>query len=300
MPSFRRVVAGAGRGLGQRAGPGPRAGRRAGRRRAQGAAPGRGPDEEAVAAAVRGGGAVPRLAGPPEAALDTEALVERVVDGLGAGFDPEWGGFGPAPEVPPARPSSSCACAGPPWRPRRRRTPGTWRLRTLDAMAAGGHLRPPRRRVLPLLHRRALAGPPLREDAHRPGPAGPGLPARLAGHRAGGVSRRGHRDPRLRPARPLDPRGRALLVLRRRRRRGRGRARDLHPRRAAPAAPRRPRGAGGRVVRDHARRELGGPLHSRSAPSARRWSARPRSRRPASCSPPPGPGGSSRPGTRRC
>ncbi len=69
--------------------------------------------------------------------LDTEALVERVVAGVGAGFDPEWGGFGPAPKFP--RPTLVELCL------RRARRGGSdapharqMGLRTLDAMAAGG------------------------------------------------------------------------------------------------------------------------------------------------------------------
>ena len=98
--------------------------------------------EEAGAGAGAGGGAgggapVLRLAGAPEVSLDTEALVERVVAGVGAGFDPEWGGFGPAPKFP--RPTLVELCL------RRARRGGSdapharqMGLRTLDAMAAGG------------------------------------------------------------------------------------------------------------------------------------------------------------------
>ena len=54
---------------------------------------------------------------------------------------------------------------------------------TLDAMASGRHVRPPRRRLRPLLGRPALGRAPLREDALRPvGPAPP-VPARPPGHR---------------------------------------------------------------------------------------------------------------------
>ena len=49
---------------------------------------------------------------------------------------------------------------------------------------AGRHLRPGRRRLRPLLGRRRLARPPLREDALRQRAAGARLPARLAGARA--------------------------------------------------------------------------------------------------------------------
>ena len=47
---------------------------------------------------------------------------------------------------------------------------------TLSTQWLGRHLRPHRRRVRPLLGRRAVARPPLREDAVRPGAAGPRLP----------------------------------------------------------------------------------------------------------------------------
>ena len=47
----------------------------------------------------------------------------------------------------------------------------------------GRDVRPDRRRLRPLLGRRALARPPLREDALRQRAARPRLPARLAGHR---------------------------------------------------------------------------------------------------------------------
>ena len=92
----------------------------------------------AGAAAESGAGApVLRLAGAPDVRLDPEALVERVVAGVAAGFDPEWGGFGPAPKFP--RPTLVELCL------RRARRGGSdaaharhMGLRTLDAMAAGG------------------------------------------------------------------------------------------------------------------------------------------------------------------
>ncbi len=46
----------------------------------------------------------------------------------------------------------------------------------------GRDVRPDRRRLRPLLHGRALAGPPLREDAVRQRPAREGLPGGLPGH----------------------------------------------------------------------------------------------------------------------
>ena len=87
--------------------------------------------------AVDGGEARLRLAGAPEPGPDPEARLARVVAGLGAGFDPEWGGFGPAPKFP--RPTLVELCL------RRARRGGAdgeharhMALRTLDAMAAGG------------------------------------------------------------------------------------------------------------------------------------------------------------------
>ncbi len=69
--------------------------------------------------------------------LDVPALTRRVVEGLVAGFDPEWGGFGPAPKFP--RPTLVELCL------RHAREGGVHALqarrmavRTLDAMAAGG------------------------------------------------------------------------------------------------------------------------------------------------------------------
>ena len=86
------------------------------------------------------GGAAPvlRLAGvPAESGLDAEDLIEQVVAGVAAGFDPEWGGFGPAPKFP--RPSLVELCLR---QARRGRSDAAHArhmgLRTLDAMAAGG------------------------------------------------------------------------------------------------------------------------------------------------------------------
>jgi uncharacterized protein len=72
---------------------------------------------------------------PVDGAVDPDALLDQVVAGLASGFDPEWGGFGPAPKFP--RPSLVELCL------RHHRRTGSERSRqmaltTLDGMAAGG------------------------------------------------------------------------------------------------------------------------------------------------------------------
>jgi uncharacterized protein YyaL (SSP411 family) len=67
--------------------------------------------------------------------LDADALVESAVGSLAGGFDPRWGGFGPAPKFP--RPTLVELCL------RHHRHTGSERSRqmaltTLDGMAAGG------------------------------------------------------------------------------------------------------------------------------------------------------------------
>ncbi len=95
-----------------------------------------------------GGGDPTRLGGlgapaapAAPAALDADALVGRVVTGLGAGFDPEWGGFGPAPKFP--RPTLVELCLRQAGRAGAGAGAGAaharqMAVRTLDAMAAGG------------------------------------------------------------------------------------------------------------------------------------------------------------------
>ncbi len=85
------------------------------------------------------GGAVLRGERGGGADVDAAACIVAVVDGLRPGFDPEWGGFGPAPKFP--RPTLVELCL----RAARASGPGesgdAARLmahRTLDAMAAGG------------------------------------------------------------------------------------------------------------------------------------------------------------------
>ncbi len=74
---------------------------------------------------------------PAGAGLEPDPLIERVVASLAAGFDPEWGGFGPAPKFP--RPTLVDLCLRV---ARRGGAAGeharTMATRTLDAMAAGG------------------------------------------------------------------------------------------------------------------------------------------------------------------
>jgi uncharacterized protein YyaL (SSP411 family) len=71
----------------------------------------------------------------PSSGLDAEGLIDQLVTGLQQGFDPQWGGFGPAPKFP--RPSLVELCL------RHHRHTGSERSRqmaltTLDAMGAGG------------------------------------------------------------------------------------------------------------------------------------------------------------------
>jgi uncharacterized protein YyaL (SSP411 family) len=71
----------------------------------------------------------------PVQGLDTDALIDQVVVSLQGGFDPTWGGFGPAPKFP--RPSLVELCL----RHYRRTSSERSRqmaLTTLDGMAAGG------------------------------------------------------------------------------------------------------------------------------------------------------------------
>jgi uncharacterized protein YyaL (SSP411 family) len=87
-----------------------------------------------------GRGAAPSLVGRSAAgagAIDADAVLSQVVAGLDAGFDDEWGGFGPAPKSP--RPTLVELCL------RRAGRGGAdaeqarqMAVRTLDAMAAGG------------------------------------------------------------------------------------------------------------------------------------------------------------------
>jgi hypothetical protein len=99
--------------------------------------------EETETAEVAAAGATSRIGGVvmgsglARADIDAAACIAAVVDGLRAGFDPEWGGFGTAPKFP--RPTLVELCLR-----EARSTVGDTHAarqmahRTLDAMAAGG------------------------------------------------------------------------------------------------------------------------------------------------------------------
>ena len=104
----------------------------------------------------------------------TTQLLDASVRGLLANADTRNGGFGGAPKFPPASTLEFLMARG------EREHVGAHARRD-DARR---HLRPGRRRLRPLLRRRLLARPPLREDALRQRAARSGLPARVAAHRA--------------------------------------------------------------------------------------------------------------------
>ena len=114
-------------------------------------------------------------------------------------------------QVPPAGRAQLPLPRVRPHRPARRPRHGA-----ADAARHGRrrHPRPPRRRVPPLLHRRPLVPPALREDALRPGATGEQLPRRLADHPRPVLRRHGPRRPGLRPARHDRPRRAVLLAPR--------------------------------------------------------------------------------------
>ena len=196
--------------------------------------------------------------------------------------DREWGGFGGARSS--RRPmASSCCCARTARTGDRRRaahgrdhasTP--WPRR---------HLRPPRRRLRPLLGRRALAGPALREDALRQGAAGPRLPARAGRSPATPRYRQvldetiGYvlRDLRHRRRRLLLRRGRRLRgrggeVLRLARRRGRATVRRRRRRRrrsSGTASPKAGNFEGANILHRPARRRPAAARRGRAGPAPR-------------------------------
>ena len=91
----------------------------------------------AAAAGVGRGGAALLPGASGAGALDADAVLAQVVTGLAAGFDPEWGGYGPAPKFP--RPTLVELCLRQAARAGTDAAPARlMALRTLDAMAAGG------------------------------------------------------------------------------------------------------------------------------------------------------------------
>ena len=96
------------------------------------------PSETDVASAANVGMAAARV-DAPHAGIDPDSCIAAVVDGLRAGFDDEWGGFGPAPKFP--RPTLVELClraARLPGPEEKRDSARRMGRRTLDAMAAGG------------------------------------------------------------------------------------------------------------------------------------------------------------------
>ena len=210
----------------QRTRRGARTSRRPGRCRPPRSPPGRidgrSPDGRRTSGHVAGRGA-----------LDLrDALIDQVVrSALPPGFDPEWGGFGPAPKFP--RPSlvELCLRHAPSHRVERSRADGTdapstaWRAGGIYDHLVGGFCRysTDARWLVPHFEKM------LTDQA---------LLARAYLHAWQETGRDDYlavvdRDAGLRPPGPLHARGRALLLLRRRRRRRRGRPRHLHARRAA-------------------------------------------------------------------
>ena len=100
----------------------------------------------------------------------TEEILSGAVRALRAQYDERWGGFGRAPKFPPASALEFLLRAGELDLVRG----------TLDGMARRWHVRPRRRRLPPLLRRRAMARAALREDALRQRAPHPRVPARLA------------------------------------------------------------------------------------------------------------------------
>ena len=127
----------------------------------------------------------------PSAEPLTAALLDEAERGIARTFEPAYGGFGRAPKFPPASTLEFLL---------RRGSPEAMEMvtKTLDGMAAGGHVRPRRRRLPPLLGRRALARAALREDALRQRAARLHLPARIRRHGRAAVSRDRRGDARLR------------------------------------------------------------------------------------------------------
>ena len=168
-------------------------------------------DPRAGAAARGRGSARSARSSPAETAAGRGACSSRRSRACASGADRTRGGFGGAPKFPPASALELLLARGE-----------TGRGRADPRRDAGRrHLRPARRRLRPLLGRRRLARPPLREDALRQRAAGARLPARLAGARPRPLPARLRGDAGLDAGRDARPRGRLLLGPRRRLR-GRG------------------------------------------------------------------------------
>ena len=146
-------------------------------------------------------------------------LVKAALDDLAGAFDERFGGFGGAPKFPPHTALALIAheC---------RRSPDARLLRHDDGDArchgARRDTRSRRRRIPPLLDRRALVPAALREDALRQRAVGPRVRRGFRADRQRRLPRRGDGHVRLGP--PRDERsGRRLLLRARRRQRGPGR-----------------------------------------------------------------------------
>ena len=139
-----------------------------GRRRLR--APARGDPRAGAADAARGSGAIGAV--EPGGRSRSRRRLEEAVERLLQARRPRARRLRRRAQVP-AR-LGARAAAGP----RRDATSRRAHARRDDGRR---HLRPARRRLRPLLGRRRLARPALREDALRQRPAGPRLPARLAG-----------------------------------------------------------------------------------------------------------------------
>ena len=241
-----------------------------------------------------------RLAGAPEDGLDTEVLVEQVVAGLARGASiPSGAASGPR-RSSPGRPWSSSACGVPGAADPTRPTPGTWACAPSTRMAAGG------------IYDHLVGGfCRYSTDAHWLVPHFEKMltdQAQLARAYLHAWQDGGRADYLGVVTETLDfvlrdlstPEGALYSSFDADAGGRRGRARHLHGRGVAPDPPAVPRGPRGRVVRDHARRQLGRTLHP--GPPRRR-AAGPPARggggpRPAGRG--AGDRGSSRPGTRRC
>ena len=194
-----------------------------------------------------------------------------------AQHDAEWGGFGRAPEVP-ADDEPRAAAA--------RRTPAPasatargGRPTCLDAMAVGRHLRPPRRRLRPLLGRRASGWCPTSRRCSTTRRCSAG--AYLHAWQVTGEARyRQVLDETIGYVlRDLAPARRRLLLGRGRRLRGRGgQVLRLDARRDRRRARRRRRRRRRRVVRRDRRRATSRAQHPPPARCAATCCARPASR----------------------